>query len=113
MKRSVSPGRWRGPGNSTEFITPSLTTTSSGGLAVWFGSQRWPMSGCMSGQIAPPAGFTGIAEVCLSANNTGVLLEAATLPLGDAGMQPSWVGSSPYAETNTAQGVALGAATAR
>ena len=94
-------------GNSSEFITPPLTTTSNGDLAVWFGAQLWPVSGCTSDQIAPPDGFTRIAEECLSAQSTGVLLAAATVALGDAGPQPAWVGSSPYAETNTAQAVAL------
>jgi hypothetical protein len=94
-------------GNSSEFITPPLTTTSSGDLAVWFGAQLWSVSGCPSDQITPPEGFTGIADECLSAASTGVLLQAATLPLGDAGPQPAWVGSSPFAETNTAQAVAL------
>jgi hypothetical protein len=94
-------------GNSDKFTTPPLTTTSNGDLAVWFGAQLWPVSGCTSGQIAPPDGFTRIAEECLSAQSTGVLLAAATLALGDAGMQPDWEGSSPYAETNTAQAVAL------
>jgi hypothetical protein len=100
-------------GNSDEFITPPLTTSSSGGQAVWFGAQLWAVSGCPSDQITPPEGFTDIAEECLSASSTGVLLEAATLSLGDAGPQPAWVGSSPFTETNTAQAVALRPASGR
>jgi hypothetical protein len=100
-------------GNSAEFITPPLTTTSSGGRAVWFGAQLWAVSGCPSDRITPPEGFTGIAEECLSSPGTGLLLEAATLSLGDAGPQAQWTGSSPFAETNTAQAVALRPAGAR
>lgn len=97
-------------GLTSAFNTPAITTTSANGLAVWFGSQIWTGAACPDSPIVPPAGFTEAFETCLVSSSTGLIYDAAYLALGGAGTQPAFNGSSPYAETNIAQVVALRAA---
>ncbi|WP_240359455.1 cell wall anchor protein [Pyxidicoccus trucidator] len=94
-------------GLTSAFNTPAITTTSANGVAVWFGSQIWAGSACPASPIVPPTGFTEAFETCLLSTSTGVIFNAAYMDLGAAGAQPAFNGSSPYAETNTAQVVAL------
>jgi hypothetical protein len=97
-------------GTSATLAAPAVTTASSGGMAVWFGTQLWAGSACPTSPIVPPAGFTEPFDTCLVSTSTGVLFDAAFLALGAAGAQPAWNGSSPFPNTNTAQVVALRAA---
>ncbi|WP_233582546.1 cell wall anchor protein [Corallococcus sp. CA053C] len=94
------------------FDAPAITTSSADGLAVWFGSQIWAGNTCPASPIVPPADFTESFETCLVSTSTGLIFNAAWKPLGAAGLQPAFNGSSPYAQTNTAQVVALRAASA-
>ncbi|MFP2923858.1 cell wall anchor protein [Pyxidicoccus sp. 3LG] len=89
------------------FDTPPITTTVSNGLAVWFGSQIWTGSACPASPIVPPTGFTEPVETCLVSSSTGLIYDVAHKELGAAGAQPAFNGSSPYAQTNIAQVVAL------
>ncbi|QSQ23065.1 cell wall anchor protein [Pyxidicoccus parkwayensis] len=94
-------------GLTSAFNTPAITTTASNGLAVWFGSQIWTGAACPDSPIVPPAGFTEALETCLVSSSTGLIYDVAQLSLGASGAQPAFNGSSPYAETNIAQVVAL------
>ena len=94
-------------GLTTSFATPALTTSASDGMAVWFGSQIWAGSACPASPIVPPSGFTEAFDTCLLSSSTGLIYNMAYMGLGAAGPQPAFNGSSPYAETNTAQVVAL------
>jgi hypothetical protein len=94
-------------GLTTSFNTPAITTSASEGMAVWFGAQIWTGAACPASPIVPPAGFTEAFETCLVSSSTGVIYDAAYKGLGAAGPQPAFNGSSPYAETNIAQVVAL------
>ncbi|QRO01087.1 cell wall anchor protein [Archangium violaceum] len=94
-------------GLTASFITPAITTTASNGVAVWFGSQIWTGSACPASPIVPPSGFTEAFDTCLVSSSTGIIYDAAYLQLGAAGPQPAFNGSSPYANTNIAQVVAL------
>lgn len=94
-------------GLSSSFNTPAITTTASNGVAVWFGSQIWTGAACPASPIVPPSGFTEPFDTCLVSSSTGILFDAAHKELGAAGLQPAFNGSSPYAETNIAQVVAL------
>jgi hypothetical protein len=97
-------------GLTTAFTTPAITTTSANGVAVWFGSQIWAGAACPASPIVPPTGFTEAFDTCLVSTSTGVIYNMAHKDLGAPGAQPAFNGSSPYAETNTAQVVALRAA---
>lgn len=97
-------------GLTSSFTTPAITTSSSDGMAVWFGSQIWAGAACPASPIVPPTGFTEPFDTCLISSSTGVIFDAAYKTLGVAGPQPAFNGSSPYAETNIAQVVALRAA---
>ncbi|WP_240359718.1 cell wall anchor protein [Pyxidicoccus trucidator] len=99
-------------GTTSAFDAPALTTASAGGLAVWFGSQLWAGSTCPASPIVPPADFTESFETCLVSTSTGLIFNSAWKVLGEPGVQPAFNGSSPYANTNTAQVVALRAASA-
>jgi hypothetical protein len=94
-------------GLTASFNTPAITTTAANGLAVWFGSQIWTGAACPASPIVPPTGFTEAFDTCLVSSSTGLIFDAAYLGLGAAGAQPAFNGSSPYAETNIAQVVAL------
>ncbi|WP_395805675.1 cell wall anchor protein [Archangium minus] len=94
-------------GLTASFNTPALSTASTNGLAVWFGSQIWTGSACPASPIVPPSGFTEPFDTCLVSSSTGLIFNAAYKDLGAAGLQPAFNGSSPYAETNIAQVVAL------
>ncbi|WP_275976816.1 cell wall anchor protein [Polyangium aurulentum] len=94
-------------GLSASFDTPAIATTASNGMAVWFGSQIWTGAACPASPIVPPSGFTEPFDTCLVSSSTGLLFDAAYKDLGAAGLQPAFNGSSPYAETNIAQVVAL------
>ncbi|MCY0988760.1 cell wall anchor protein [Nannocystis sp. ILAH1] len=89
------------------FDTPPITTTAAGGVAVWFGSQVWAGTTCPTSPIVPPSGFTEVLDTCLPSAGTALLYDAAYKVLGAAGPQPAFNGSSPYANTNIAQVVAL------
>ncbi|RKH89906.1 cell wall anchor protein [Corallococcus sp. AB045] len=99
-------------GLTASFNTPALSTSTANGVAVWFGSQLWTGAACPASPIVPPAGFTEPVDTCLVSSSTGVIYNVAHKDLGAAGAQGSFNGSSPYAETNTAQVVALRAANA-
>ncbi|WP_245591879.1 cell wall anchor protein [Cystobacter fuscus] len=99
-------------GTTASFDTPAITTTTANGVAVWFGAQIWTGAACPASPIVPPAGFTEPFDTCLVSSSTGLLFNAAYKDLGVAGAQPAFNGSSPYAQTNTAQVVALRAANA-
>lgn len=101
-------------GTSATFASPAITTTAANGLAVWFGTQIWTGAACPASPIVPPAGFTEPFDTCLVSSSQGVLFDGAHKALGAAGLQAAFNGSSPFANTNTAQVVALrpkGAAT--
>ncbi|WP_246357435.1 cell wall anchor protein [Pyxidicoccus fallax] len=89
------------------FDTPPITTTATNGMAVWFGSQIWTGSACPASPIVPPSGFTEPFDTCLVSSSTGIIYDAAYKPLTTSGLQPAFNGSSPYANTNIAQVVAL------
>lgn len=91
---------------STTFTTPQLSTSTANGAAVWFGAQAWTGATCPS-SIAPPAGFTELYDQCLVSSSQGLVFGAATRPLSGAGLQGPFNGSSPFAETNVSQVVAL------
>ncbi|WP_279636981.1 cell wall anchor protein [Corallococcus llansteffanensis] len=97
-------------GTTASFITPALTTSTSNGVAVWFGSQIWTGAACPTSPIVPPTGFAEPLDTCLLSSSTGLLFNVAHMDLGVAGAQGAFNGSSPYAETNIAQVVALRAA---
>jgi len=99
-------------GTTASFNTPAITTTTANGVVVWFGAQIWTGAACPASPIVPPTGFTESFDTCLVSSSTGLLFDAAYTDLGAAGAQPAFNGSSPYAETNTAQVVALRAANA-
>ncbi|WPB73827.1 cell wall anchor protein [Archangium violaceum] len=99
-------------GTTSAFDSPAISTSSAGGLAVWFGSQLWGGSSCPASPIVPPTDFTEAFETCLVSSSTGVIFNSAWKVLGDPGPQPAFNGSSPYPNTNTAQVVALRAASA-
>ena len=94
-------------GTTASFNAPAITTSVSGGLAVWFGSQIWAGTSCPASPIVPPTGFTEVLDTCLTSASTALLYDAAYKQLGAAGVQPAFNGSSPYPNTNTAQVVAL------
>ncbi|MCP3141529.1 cell wall anchor protein [Pyxidicoccus xibeiensis] len=94
-------------GTTASFDTPAITTTAANGLAVWFGAQIWTGAACPVSPIVPPTGFTEPFDTCLVSSSTGLLYDAAYKDLGAAGLQPAFNGSSPYAQTNVAQVVAL------
>ncbi|AGP33903.1 cell wall anchor protein [Sorangium cellulosum] len=94
-------------GNSATLAAPPVTTTAANGVAVWFGTQVWTGSSCPASPIVPPSGFTEPFDTCLLSSSTGLLFDAAYKQLGAAGLQPAWSGTSPFANTNTAQVVAL------
>lgn len=94
-------------GNSATLAAPPVTTTSSSGLAVWFGTQLWGGSACPSSPLVPPSGFTEAFDTCQVSTSTGNLFDMAWKQLGAAGAQPAWNGSSPFPNTNTAQVVTL------
>ncbi|WP_437999352.1 cell wall anchor protein [Sorangium sp. So ce185] len=94
-------------GNSATLAAPPVTTTAANGVAVWFGTQVWTGSSCPASPIVPPSGFTEPLDTCLLSSSTGLLFDAAYKQLGAAGSQPAWSGASPFANTNTAQVVAL------
>ncbi|WP_437571581.1 cell wall anchor protein [Sorangium sp. So ce542] len=94
-------------GNSATLAAPPVTTTAANGVAVWFGTQVWTGSSCPASPIVPPSGFTEPFDTCLLSSSTGLLFDAAYKQLGAAGSQPAWSGTSPFANTNTAQVVAL------
>ncbi|WP_330166755.1 cell wall anchor protein [Corallococcus sp. NCRR] len=94
-------------GLTASFNTPALSTSTSNGVAVWFGSQLWTGSACPASPIVPPAGFTEPVDTCLVSSSTGLIYNVAHKDLGAAGAQGPFNGSSPYAETNTAQVVTL------
>ncbi|WP_437611102.1 cell wall anchor protein [Sorangium sp. So ce834] len=94
-------------GNSATLAAPAVTTTAANGVAVWFGTQVWTGSSCPASPIVPPSGFTEPFDTCLLSSSTGLLFDAAYKQLGAAGSQPAWSGTSPFANTNTAQVVAL------
>ncbi|KYF80690.1 cell wall anchor protein [Sorangium cellulosum] len=94
-------------GNSATLAAPPVTTTAANGVAVWFGTQVWTGSSCPASPIVPPSGFTEPLDTCLPSSSTGLLFDAAYKQLGAAGSQPAWSGASPFANTNTAQVVAL------
>ncbi|KYG01838.1 cell wall anchor protein [Sorangium cellulosum] len=94
-------------GNSATLAAPQVTTTAANGVAVWFGTQVWTGSSCPASPIVPPSGFTEPFDTCLLSSSTGLLFDAAYKQLGAAGLQPAWSGTSPFANTNTAQVVAL------
>ena len=97
-------------GTTSAFNTPAIGTSSANGMAVWFGSQLWAGATCPTDPITPPAGFTEAFDACLLSSSTGVLYNAAYFALSGQGAQPAFNGSSPFANTNTAQVVALRAA---
>ncbi|MFY0572329.1 cell wall anchor protein [Archangium lansingense] len=99
-------------GTTSAFDSPAISTSSAGGLAVWFGSQIWSGSSCPASPIVPPTDFTEAFETCLVSSSTGVIFNSAWKVLGDPGLQPAFNGSSPYPNTNTTQVVALRAASA-
>ncbi|WP_437725523.1 cell wall anchor protein [Sorangium sp. So ce861] len=94
-------------GNSATLAAPAVTTTAANGAAVWFGTQVWTGSSCPASPIVPPSGFTEPFDTCLLSSSAGLLFDAAYKQLGAAGLQPAWSGTSPFANTNTAQVVAL------
>ncbi|WP_437318133.1 cell wall anchor protein [Sorangium sp. So ce385] len=94
-------------GNSATLAAPPVTTTAANGVAVWFGTQVWTGSSCPASPIVPPSGFTEPFDTCLLSSSAGLLFDAAYNQLGAAGLQPAWSGTSPFANTNTAQVVAL------
>lgn len=94
-------------GNSASLASPAITTAAANGVAVWFGTQVWAGTACPSSPIVQPAGFTEVFDTCLVSSSTGLLFDAAYESLGAAGLQTAFNGSSPFANTNTAQVVAL------
>ncbi|HEY0133983.1 MAG TPA: hypothetical protein VGB85_07885, partial [Nannocystis sp.] len=97
-------------GLTSTFASPAITTGTANGVAVWFGSQVWAGATCPASPIVPPTGFTEVQDTCLPSASTAILYDSAYKQLGAAGLQPAFNGSSPYANTNTAQVVALRAA---
>ncbi len=94
-------------GTVATFNSPAITTSVSGGVAVWFGSQVWAGTTCPASPIVPPTGFTEVQDTCHPSAGTALLYDSAYKQLGAAGLQPAFNGSSPYPNTNTAQVVAL------
>ncbi|XXY45932.1 cell wall anchor protein [Sorangium sp. So ce269] len=94
-------------GNSASLAAPPVTTAAANGVAVWFGTQVWAGAACPASPIVPPSGFTEPFDTCLVSSSTGLLFDAAYAQLGAAGSQPAWSGTSPFANTNTAQVVTL------
>lgn len=96
-------------GTSASLIAPPVTTTSTNGLAVWFGTQIWTGATCPNA-LTQPSGFTEPFDTCQISSSQGLLFDAAYKALSTAGVQPAWTGSSTFPNTNTAQVVALRAA---
>ncbi|MEV8375551.1 hypothetical protein AB0P21_22635 [Kribbella sp. NPDC056861] len=94
-------------GNTGTFTGKPVTVASGNALAVWFGVQLWSGSACPSPGITQPAGFTEAREDCLISPANGLLYDAAYSQLGTPLAQPAWTGSSPFANTNITQSLAL------
>ncbi|HYX32422.1 MAG TPA: hypothetical protein VE954_04860 [Oligoflexus sp.] len=94
-------------GNIATLMAPPLTTSTEQGFAVWFGTQIWTGASCPEISIGPPSDFIEAFDTCLASTSTGLLFNAAYRPLGAAGPQAAWNGSSPFPTTNTTQVVAL------
>lgn len=94
-------------GNSSGFVGLPITSPAGNGVALWWGTQLWGGAGCPASGISQPAGFTQLQQDCLVSPANGLLFDVASAQLGAAVRQPAWSGSSPFANTNIVQTLAL------
>jgi hypothetical protein len=99
-------------GNKAAFVAPTARSTSGNDVAVWFGTQLWAGSSCPGSVITAPSGFVEPDDGCLD-SDAGLIFDTAYRQLGAAGpqpapvmapaVQPTWAGSSSFANTNVTQ----------
>lgn len=94
-------------GNSSSFTGLPITSPAGNGLALWWGTQLRTGTDCPAQRITPPSGFAHLSDDCRVWTSSGLLFDVASMPLGAAAAQPAWNGSSPFAETNIVQTLAL------
>lgn len=94
-------------GNSGTFTGLPITSPAGNAVALWWGTQLWAGTACPSPGITQPAGFTHLKQDCLLSSSNGLVFDAASAQLGATARQPAWSGSSPFANTNIVQTLAL------